>query len=144
MTCWERSMNLRQLAFKADPDSCVVMLTPIDVIREGDHIEWAPNDWTSIDKGSNFIGEIPADPPGMAVGYGFARIVPREERHPSLSKELLAVLTVAASVDKYGFEGPPGKRIALANELHEALATLVESRQWRPPRIIDLLKDRAK
>ncbi len=74
-------MTLRQLAFKADPENRVVILTPNDLIREGDYVEWTPGAWTNIVKGSALIGGI-ADGVAFAAGNTsagmFARIVPRE------------------------------------------------------------------
>ena len=51
-------MTLKEIQHKADsPDKKIVVLQDFDLIQEGDYLEWIPNTYTTIDKGSCYIGK---------------------------------------------------------------------------------------
>jgi len=63
-------MTEKQLNLKAEREGKKIrVLTGTDTVREGDYIEWATGAWTTIDKGSVYIGESPV------IGHTVARLV---------------------------------------------------------------------
>ena len=51
-------MTDKELAIKADlNDKKIVLLAMEDTIQEGDYVEWMPETFTTVDKGSRCIGK---------------------------------------------------------------------------------------
>jgi hypothetical protein len=63
-------MTKLQVEFKAYPDGRLMKVSAKGVVREGDYVEWKPGDWTTVDKGSPMIGQVPGT-------LNFLRIVPK-------------------------------------------------------------------
>lgn len=50
-------MTIAEIRFKAEPNDKAVQLNFDGVLEENDYLEWSPGAFTSIEKGSEFIGK---------------------------------------------------------------------------------------